>query len=695
MGFLALVVLLALQYPRIPGSFQVDDRLRSSEGELTLEALDLIAEPGEISDSETLDRFYERQDRLAEILSAPTQYLNDNPLYFVSSINPLHSLPIVFWIQLTVGLGAFILSAWVWSLKDKDQAARLLLSSGIATLIFTSSAAIYSTRALALPARDFKILVDLNVIGASLFGIFTINMFLCYPLRLRYFGVMSRAQMAVFGGLTALSIGGVLPPWAGVNLITLSEMLAICLAVGVQFFATKYNPLARACLAWLGLSFLLGAGFFIGLTAAPLVFDQQSVVEQGYAFLSFLALYLGLAAGVGRFRLFEVGEWAFRLLFYGIGTLALVLVDGLLIYAVGIERSPAFAFSLLFVSLVYLPLKTTLRERVSPKPRLKADEILGDVLDVSFARTLSDRRSLWKNLLVRLYNPLRLEPELTPVEKASLAEEGVCLLLPPIGSIPSLRLSYPSAGQSLFSSESLRIANQLVALMRQAETNRESYERGTREERRRIAQDLHDDVGASLLTLLHSAETDTRNAIASVIGEMRSIVDDVSGEGLSVRDVLADLRHETVKRMDSVGIALVWPLPIEDWDFPLGYREQKALRSGVRELVSNIIRHSQATRVTVRYEFQSQGLSLELRDDGLGVDSSAWSRSEGGFGLKSLRQKAAQVGGRLHLESSAAGTNATLFIPYEATETSNKFPDEWPLGWPPRDSIREVSDKWL
>lgn len=300
---------VATQLPRTQTSFGEGETIRSPSGSITLESLDLIPEPSEISNDAAIDRFYERQDQITNILSQnPITVLKKDQELSISLQNTGASdLQPLFWIQLAVGLGALIISGWVWALKPQDLASQLFFLSGISTLTFTFPSAVYTTRELAMHSSLFLALTGLNAVGASLFGIVMIALFLIYPTRIKHGRFLIFTQALFFGTWTVLSILRILSATLSVNLVTFLEMIGICIAIGAQFFMTKHNPQARASLTWLGLAVFFGAGSFIFLNATPLVLGVNAAVSQGYAFLFFLVIYVGIAAGLKRYRLFEVG----------------------------------------------------------------------------------------------------------------------------------------------------------------------------------------------------------------------------------------------------------------------------------------------------------------------------------------------------------------------------------------------------
>jgi signal transduction histidine kinase/ligand-binding sensor domain-containing protein len=85
-----------------------------------------------------------------------------------------------------------------------------------------------------------------------------------------------------------------------------------------------------------------------------------------------------------------------------------------------------------------------------------------------------------------------------------------------------------------------------------------------------------------------------------------------------------------------------------------------------QEAVANAIRHADARRIRVRLEFERDAVRLTVDDDGHGFDPAA---SSDGFGLTSMRERAAQIGALLRVEGrSSAGASVTLSVPVEPAE---------------------------
>jgi signal transduction histidine kinase len=77
-----------------------------------------------------------------------------------------------------------------------------------------------------------------------------------------------------------------------------------------------------------------------------------------------------------------------------------------------------------------------------------------------------------------------------------------------------------------------------------------------------------------------------------------------------------------------------------------------------KEILHNIVRHSRASRVDITVEIAPREFQLRVRDNGIGFDEA---RARAGNGLKNLRRRAAELGGRIEIDSRPGqGTTVTL-----------------------------------
>jgi signal transduction histidine kinase len=191
--------------------------------------------------------------------------------------------------------------------------------------------------------------------------------------------------------------------------------------------------------------------------------------------------------------------------------------------------------------------------------------------------------------------------------------------------------------------------------------------------RRRLARDLHDEIGSNLAaiarlselgavqpTTTDSADWQEVNRIAQEsMDGMREVLWLAGAREEAGPDLASHLRR-LVERLLG-GLTVRWGAPLETlpaaWS-PAGRREVFLF---IKEALTNIVRHAQASAVDLTLVANERELRLEIHDDGKGFDTAATS---GGMGLASMRERARAIGGNLTLTSSPGkGTHITLTVP--------------------------------
>lgn len=194
------------------------------------------------------------------------------------------------------------------------------------------------------------------------------------------------------------------------------------------------------------------------------------------------------------------------------------------------------------------------------------------------------------------------------------------------------------------------------ARMRQLET-----EQAVAEERERIYRDLHDDVGAKLLSLVYRAATPAAADLArSALQDLRDVVSRTGADSFELEEVVADWRAECEKRLTEAGLELAWRQSGDLAGPRLSQPQALNLGRILREAVSNIIRHAEARRVTVELSHDGGRLSLAVGDDGIGCVG----ERRPGRGIRNMETRAARLGGTLTRESTApTGCRVTVTMP--------------------------------
>lgn len=190
-------------------------------------------------------------------------------------------------------------------------------------------------------------------------------------------------------------------------------------------------------------------------------------------------------------------------------------------------------------------------------------------------------------------------------------------------------------------------------------------EQVTEKERKRIAGDLHDDLGAKLLTIVHTSESERISTLArEALEEMRLSVRGLTGKPMRLADALADWRAETVLRLGQANIEADWRGPPEETDQLLPARGFVQTTRILREAVSNIIKHSGASHCKVRCTISDRHFGLTVQDNGKGIPMELDGKLDRGHGMSSMKHRAKQMQGQCLVESGPGyGTVIRLTLP--------------------------------
>jgi PAS domain S-box-containing protein len=248
----------------------------------------------------------------------------------------------------------------------------------------------------------------------------------------------------------------------------------------------------------------------------------------------------------------------------------------------------------------------------------------------------------------------------------------------------------PIQAEGPFLAEERRLL-QSLARMLTTHLDRQRAEQATRllsgrlvtaqeEERRRIARELHDEIG-QVLTVVKINLQSLRDPLRrpGTTEAVEASIQNVDRAIQQVRALALDL-HPSI--LDHLGLpaALRWfvdripqgPVPhlaVEEGDGrPLSRDVKTAAFRIAQEAVTNVLRHASARNVWVKLSCRPLGLELSVRDDGLGFDLGSLRRAPSpSFGLSSMEERARLVGGRIEISTTpGSGTEVRASFPTAA-----------------------------
>jgi signal transduction histidine kinase len=257
-----------------------------------------------------------------------------------------------------------------------------------------------------------------------------------------------------------------------------------------------------------------------------------------------------------------------------------------------------------------------------------------------------------------------------------MEREGKCIPLIHQGETLGYLVLGPRTPSEAFSSSDLRLVDDLapqvgvavhaIRLTSDLQRSREQLVLAREEERRRLRRDLHDDLGPTLASLGLTASaaallisTDPNAAtrmvnelesqIRATVGNVRRLVYDLRPPTLDELGLLAAVRERASRYSNApngfhVTVEAPTQLP------PLPAAVEVAAYRIVQEALTNIAKHAQAQQCTICFRYHT-GLEIEITDDGIGLPQSITP----GVGLRSMRERAEELGGSCLIERRAEG----------------------------------------
>jgi two-component system sensor histidine kinase UhpB len=177
-------------------------------------------------------------------------------------------------------------------------------------------------------------------------------------------------------------------------------------------------------------------------------------------------------------------------------------------------------------------------------------------------------------------------------------------------------------------------------------------------ERVRIARELHDEVGQALTAVLWMVDGPARDAVRSALEDVRAIARRLRPEALDDLGLLAALAALTTATQQSSRLRITRTLD-RDAAAALAPDEELVVYRVVQEALTNVVRHAHARRVSVTLARTEDAVTLEIADDGRGMDAG---RPAEGAGLRGMRERALLIGAQLDVVPGRDGTTIRLVI---------------------------------
>lgn len=595
---------------------------------------------------------------------------------------PLSSLPSDFWALDLLAAVALLIGVGILAFRPRDAAARTFFVACLAMALTATILALGKGRELTFDADWVRPLWAAEQFGEHLALYGVVALLWLYPRRLGPAGHLLPVGLLFFVAWLA----GLYQWWPSPRAsrpLTMSVVFFLGLApLSIrQWRMTRARPADRAALKILLMAVLMPLGVWVLANRVPMLLGLQPLVVSGAGEAAlFLFLYLGMALGVARYRLFNLDRWWFEALIWGLGGALVLLFDAALLW-LNAGSALALGGAVAFAGWIYFPLRQWLWNHVRPAAQQTLERHLPRLIDSIFSADSSvAMQAHWQRLLGEIYAPLSIGTGTAPAVAAVVAREGLLLRVPALGDAPALELHHASKGQRLFTPADATLAAALLALTQQATQARRVQDERAAErqarlrERELLLQDLHDGLGgmATSIGLLASLAQREQN-LATVHGRLATIAELAEASLSEVRSFMYGLEDESVGWPAFAGDLRAWGRKLVE-PHGLAFEMQAALSDAApapdsltrlnlaricKEALMNVIKHARAQRVTVLLDAAPHELQLVVQDDGVGLPPAAGGTARS-RGLAGLQQRARRLGGSIEIGPRDAGTGTAV-----------------------------------
>jgi signal transduction histidine kinase len=211
--------------------------------------------------------------------------------------------------------------------------------------------------------------------------------------------------------------------------------------------------------------------------------------------------------------------------------------------------------------------------------------------------------------------------------------------------------------------QSLYAQHLLVELQRsQARQSLVQQREAALNERQRMLSELQDSLGTQLLATQRELESGRVDSVAAAtlmrecVADLRLMIGKDEPATRNLGTLLGMLRHRLQRRVETAGLRLHWRVEDQPDAGSLEGGQALDLLRILQEAILNVLRHAEATEVSVTTTKSVRELEIAVEDDGKGFDPVAAMRS--GRGIAGMQRRAARLGATLMIEASQGGGTA-------------------------------------
>lgn len=468
-----------------------------------------------------------------------------------------------------------------------------------------------------------------------------------------------------------LAIAIFVPPkglWWGTQILLLTYVVA-CIATLSWSYRLLPHPFTIV-LRRLGV--LLGATLAL-LTVAVALGGREPGVQQLIGRVGPVVWYVFFASAVMLVPFLSRTQQVMRefTLLAGVSTVVTSL-DLLFVAVFSLSQFTSLTLALFTAVAVYAGARQWIMNQVMGSTMLTTERMFESLYRAAreIESTGANGLEQMSRLLAELFEPIEITHTPRRIALSRVVADGATLLVP-VPQLPgmpesaddrgSLALRFADRGRRLFTREDARLTDRVLEQLTRAVVFDRAVEQGRNEERARIAQDLHDDIGARLLTLMYKAQSpEMEDYVRHTLQDLKTLTRGLAASSHRLSHASAEWKADIAQRLHAAHCALHWSFEF-DRDANLTVVQWSALTRMLRELINNVIMHAQATRVDVTGQFEQGRFLLRVSDDGVGREPEAWSH---GLGLGGIRKRVKLLGGEVQWhENRPSGVVCEIRVP--------------------------------
>lgn len=618
------------------------------------------------------DDFLENEERLYNLLKSHTVELvliNGKHVTVDVEQRPFFSIPFNFWFQLLCAISALVIGYQVFTKRRIATVTLHYIAAIVGYYIMACSWAIVMNRPLAISGDLYRYLDVLSHFGIGLIITGMLSLVWVYPRKLEPTWV----PIAIYTGYLFFWLIDTLHlmdslAFAFYSPLFFSFALATTFAV-MQWKATEKLPADRTVLKWIFFFIYTASSFIMFFVFIPRTLGSFTLVSPNVEYLLAIFIFIGLGLAITRDRMVNLEFW-WSIMWGGYFAITIIaLVYFILITTVELDHTMAFAIALFFGAITFYPFRQWVKSRVKTAPQNELDKFLPTLVDILFtARTNLSLSQQWESILSRIFNPITLTSRKNPVAEAQIDNNGVVLRVPDFLPEYAIELAYSNQGKRLFVQEDVQLAQTMYELTKKAIHLNEARNKGAEDERQRIVRDLHDDVGAKLITIIHRAgTTQVADLCRSALQDIRDIMSYLGGGMYPLLAMIADWRNEVNARCEAAGINAVWQQQHAIPNFDIDSRTRMNLTRVMRESVTNAIKHAEPTELNIGIDYLDKQFYVTVMDDGKAVDIDQFIK---GRGLHNMRDRMQEINGSIEwLQNQPHGCIVNISFSLSGEET--------------------------